>query len=110
MTPGRTYQVARTPHCGPGRQLGSARVRFVLEDQVFLAALLARLPRAVLRRLRLVVRPDTVLRWHRDLMRQRHAVASRRRRVGRPRTCASIRQLVLRLVSENPPWAIGNPR
>ncbi|MFI9275974.1 integrase core domain-containing protein [Kitasatospora sp. NPDC052896] len=86
------------------RQLGSARVRFAPEDRAFLAALLMRLPRGVLRRLRLVVRPDTVLRWHRDLMRQRHAAASGRRRVGRPRTCASIRRLVLRLARENPSW------
>ncbi|MEV6957495.1 integrase core domain-containing protein [Streptomyces sp. NPDC051183] len=82
------------------RQLGSARVQFAPEDR----ALLARLPRGVLQRLRLVVRPDTVLRWHRDLIRQRQAAAGRRRRVGRPRTCASIRRLVLRLVRENPSW------
>lgn len=55
------------------RQLGAdARVRFAPEDRVLLAALLTSLPREALRRLRLVVRPDTVLRWHRDLVRQRH--------------------------------------
>ncbi|WP_035850995.1 hypothetical protein [Kitasatospora azatica] len=55
------------------RQLGAVRVRFAAEDRAFLAALLAPLPREVLRRLRLLARPDTVLRWHRDLMKQRHA-------------------------------------
>jgi putative transposase len=55
------------------RQLGADRVKFAPEDRAFLAALLASLPRQVLRRLRLLVRPDTVLRWHRDLMNQRHA-------------------------------------
>jgi transposase InsO family protein len=54
--------------------------------------------------LRLIVRPDTVLRWHRDLMSQRHANASRPKRPGRPRTLRSIRLLVLRLVRENPSW------
>jgi putative transposase len=48
-------------------------VVFTPADRVFLAALLQPVPRAVLRRLRLVVRPDTVLRWHRNLMKQRHA-------------------------------------
>jgi putative transposase len=48
------------------------------------------------------VRPDTVLRWHRDLYACRHAKASRPRRRGRPRTISSIRALVLRLVAENP--------
>ena len=73
-------------------------------DRAFLAALLQPLSRASLRRLHLIVSPDTVLRWHRDLMRQRHANTCRPRRVGRPRTVASIRRLVLRLVRENPSW------
>jgi len=86
------------------RQLGHGKVQFAAEDRAFLAALLTPLPREVLRRLRLLVRSDTVLRWHRDLMKQRHANASRPRRPGRPPTLRSIRQLVLRLVRENPSW------
>jgi len=54
--------------------------------------------------MRLLVRPDTVLRWHRDLVRRRHAARSRPRRPGRPRTVRFIRALVLRLVRENPGW------
>ncbi|AQW54266.1 hypothetical protein ACIQPP_46120 [Streptomyces violaceusniger] len=50
------------------RQLGKERARFTPGDRAILAALLHRLPRDVLRRLRLVVRPDTVLRWHRSLV------------------------------------------
>jgi putative transposase len=50
------------------RQLGTERVRFDAGDRTLLAALLYRLPRTVLRRVRLLVRPDTVLRWHRDLL------------------------------------------
>jgi putative transposase len=46
------------------RQLGTEKVRFDPSDRAFLAALLHRLPRDVLRRVRLLVRPDTVLRWH----------------------------------------------
>jgi putative transposase len=45
------------------RQLGTEKVRFDAGDRAFLAALLHRLPRTVLRRVRLLVRPDTVLRW-----------------------------------------------
>ncbi|MFL4908169.1 hypothetical protein ACJ6WF_34415 [Streptomyces sp. MMS24-I2-30] len=45
------------------RQLGGDRVKFASEDRAFLAALLVPLPRQVLRRLRLLVQPDTVLRW-----------------------------------------------
>ncbi|MFL6052620.1 MAG: hypothetical protein ACJ72W_06860, partial [Actinoallomurus sp.] len=57
-----------------------------------------------LRRMRLLVRPDTVLRWHRDLIRKRHAARSKPKRPGRPPTVRSVRVLVLRLVRENPEW------
>jgi putative transposase len=53
---------------------------------------------------RLLVRPDTVLRWHRDLIRRRHAARSKPKRQGRPPTVRSTRALVLRLVRENPQW------
>src|SRR5215813_8516637 len=86
------------------RQLGEQRVRFEPSDRVLLAALLHRLPMDVLRRVRLLVRPDTVLRWHRDLLARRHAARSRPTRPGRPRTLRSIRALVLRLARENPTW------
>ncbi len=86
------------------RQLGGARVRFTPADRALLAALLHRLPRQTLQRLRLLVRPDTLLRWHRELLARRHAAASRTKRPGRPRTVRSIRVLVLRLAKENPSW------
>jgi hypothetical protein len=60
-----------------GRQLGTEKVRLEASDRAFLAALLHRLRSEVLRSVRLPVRPDTVLRWHRDLIARRHAAASR---------------------------------
>jgi putative transposase len=86
------------------RHLGKEKVRFDPSDRAFLAALLHGLPRDVLRRVRLLVRPDTVLRWHRDLVARRHAAVSRPKRPGRPRTVHSVRALVLRLSRENPSW------
>ncbi|MFC6018013.1 transcriptional regulator [Plantactinospora solaniradicis] len=86
------------------RQLHGDRVRFTRADRAWLAALLHPLPRTLLRHLRLLVSPDTVLRWHRDLIARRHAQRSRPHQVGRPRTVRSIRRLVLRLASENPAW------
>jgi putative transposase len=82
------------------RHLGRDRLRFAPGDRALLAALLHRLPRD----LRLLVRPDTVLRWRRDLLARRHAAATRPKRPGRPRTVRSIRILVLRLARENPGW------
>jgi hypothetical protein len=66
------------------------RVRFTPTDRAFLAALLHRLPRQVLHRVRLLVRLETVLRWHRDLIAAQHARISRPKRVGRPRTTTRI--------------------
>jgi transposase InsO family protein len=86
------------------RQLVGTRVRFTVPDRAFLAALLHRVSPEALRRMRLLVRPDTVLRWHRDLVRRRRAALSRPKRPGRPPTVRSIRVPVLRLVRENPQW------
>jgi transposase InsO family protein len=86
------------------RQLDGQRVRSEPADRAWLAALPHPLPRPSLHRLRLLVRPDTILRWHRGLLARRHAAASRPHRRGRPRTVRSIHALVLRLVTENPSW------
>ncbi|MFD8762784.1 integrase core domain-containing protein [Streptomyces mirabilis] len=80
------------------------RPRLTWPDRALLAALLHRRPRVQLRRLQLIVSPDTVLRWHRDLLRRRHGNASRPKRPGRPRTIRSVRLLVLRLAGQNPNW------
>jgi transposase len=86
------------------RQLHGEKIQFTRTDRAWLAALLHPLPRDVLRGVRLLVRPETVLRWHRDLIARRHARRSRPKRAGRPRTVRSIRRLVLRLAGENSTW------
>ncbi|MEU0212103.1 hypothetical protein ABZ235_20645 [Streptomyces canus] len=54
--------------------------------------------------MRLLVRPDTVMRRHHDLLARRHAARSRPKRSGRPCAVRSIRALILRLARENPGW------
>src|SRR5438034_1920627 len=73
-------------------------------DRAFLAALAGVLPRR--RRHALVVTPQTLLRWHRELVRRKWAQPRRSR--GRPPVNDHVRQLVLRLARENPRW--GYPR
>ena len=51
----------------------------------------------------LIVQPTTVLGWHRRLV-ARHWTHPARRKPGRPSTARELRQLVLRLDSENPTW------
>ena len=56
----------------------------------------------------IVVRPDTVLRWHRQWLRHRWTRHSKRIRPGRPSTDAAIRALVCKMAAANPLW--GAPR
>nr|QIY76805.1 transposase [Streptomyces sp. RLB1-33] len=77
---------------------------FTDTDRAVLAGLLHRLPMGKLRQLLLLVRPDTIMRWHRDLLKRRHAATCIPKRRGRPPTVRSIRTLVLRLARENSSW------
>src|SRR5271165_2560240 len=53
-------------------------------DRALLAVLLSVIPKARRQGLRLLVTPNTILRWHRDIARRRWAARSKRGRAGRP--------------------------
>ena len=80
------------------RQPRRAHLRPV--DRAILAALGRALPRSALGSLS--VRPATLLRWHRQLVRRRWTYPHRRR--GRPPLDRRVRTLVVRLARENPGW------
>ncbi|MET8438728.1 hypothetical protein ABZV61_39755 [Streptomyces sp900116325] len=97
-------------HQLPVRQRQVGKPVFTETGRAILAGLLHHLPREKprgpklvdlqwcfgrRRYLLLLVRPDTVLRWHRDLLKRRHAATCVPRRRGRPPTVRSIRALVL---------------
>jgi putative transposase len=73
-------------------------------ERALLAALLGMIPKGRRHRLRLLVTPNTILRWHRDIVRRRWAARSMRGKTGRPATRMNIRALILRLARENPEW------
>src|ERR1035438_7897470 len=73
-------------------------------DRALLATLLGVIPRARRQGLRLLVTLDTILRWHRDIVRRRWAARSMSGKIGRPVTRRNIQVLVLRLARENPEW------
>src|SRR5215471_20651349 len=73
-------------------------------DRALIATLLGVIPKARRHGLRLLVTPDTIVRWHRDIIHRRWAARSIRGKAGRPATCRNIRALVLRLARENPGW------
>jgi putative transposase len=78
------------------------RRRWQPGDRLFLTALSRCLPRAEW--WRLPVRPETLLRWHRDLIRRKWAAFGQRRGPGRPPLAPGVRVLILRLARENPRW------
>jgi hypothetical protein len=60
------------------------------------------IPKARRQWLRLLVTPDTIVRWHRDIVRSRRAALSMRGKNDRPATRRNITAPVLRLARENP--------
>jgi putative transposase len=57
----------------------------------------------------LVVTPETVVRWHRAGFRLYWSLISKaRKRVGRKKLSTDVRELIFRMVAENPTW--GAPR
>jgi hypothetical protein len=79
-------------------------------DRALLAALLGVIPKGRRHGLRLLVTPDTILRWHRDIVRRRWAARSMPAKTGRPATRRNVRALVLRLARENPEWGYRRTR
>jgi putative transposase len=69
-------------------------------DRAFIAALARLLPYR--RRHRLALTPQTLLRWHRELVRRTWTQPAGRS--GRPPLDAELQELVLRLARENPRW------
>jgi transposase InsO family protein len=54
----------------------------------------------------LLVQPETVLKWHRELVRRKWTFR-RRATGGRPPLTAEVEALLLRLAAENPRWGYG---
>ncbi len=79
----------------------AARPRFRRMDRVLFAAASRLLPRD--RWSSFLVTPQTLLRWHRELVRRKWTYR-RRGTLGRPPLDPAIRDLIVRLGRENPRW------
>ncbi len=80
------------------------RPRFTPADRAVLAVLARAFDRRRLDKVLLIVKPDTVLGWHRRLVARRWTHPYKTPRSGRPATPAEFKRLVLRLDAENPTW------
>ena len=82
---------------------GHKRLRFSDDQRKRLAARGHALGRRVLREFEPIVTPDTILRWHRELIARKYD-GSAMRGPGRPLVGKEIRALVVRMASENEGW------
>ena len=86
------------------KKLGRKRVLLSDEDRRRLAVQGKALGRKTLLELTTLVTPDTILRWHRELVAQKWDHTHKRKPVGRPRIRQVIVDLILRFARENPTW------
>ena len=84
------------------RQLGGRRLRFTDDDRRRLVARAHRVGRQTLRTVATIVTPDTLLRWHRRLIARKWTYP--KTGTGRRGVLAEIRQLTVRMATENPTW------
>src|SRR6516165_3400514 len=84
-------------------QLGPRRLRFTGDQRARLAAKAKGVSRRVLLEVGTIVSPDTLLTWHRHLIARKYD-SHHRRGPGRPPVVAEIRQLLVRMATENRDW------
>ncbi len=78
------------------------RPQLTMADRTIMAALSQRINRAAL--VGMLVQPETVLGWHRELVRRKWAAFGRRRGPGRPGLDPEIQKLILQMAKDNPRW------
>jgi transposase InsO family protein len=78
------------------------RPQLNMADRAIMAALSQLVNRATL--VGMLVQPETVLGWHRGLVRRRWAAFGRRRGPGRPGLDPEIQTLILQMAKDNPRW------
>src|ERR1700693_6034588 len=78
------------------------RPQLDLPDRTIMASLSRRVSRAALAGM--LVQPETVLGWHRALVRRKWAAFGRRRGRGRPSLDPGLQMLILQMARDNPRW------
>jgi transposase InsO family protein len=80
----------------------TGRLRLTDDERRRLAAKGRRLGRRLLRQVATLVTPDTILRWHRQLIARKWTFTPPR--PGRPGIMTTISSLIVRMATENPGW------
>ena len=92
-------------------QLGDPRPRLTGDQRRRLAAKGKALGWRLLHQVATIVTPDTIMRWHRQLIAAKWThPAHSTHRVGRPGLMKAIRELIVRMATENSGWGYGRIR
>jgi len=84
---------------------GGRRIRLSDDQRRRLAVKGKALGRKALQEIAAIVTPDTILRWHRQLVAAKWDYSSRwKTKPGRPPVSGEVTQLILRMAQENPTW------
>ena len=83
-------------------KLGKKRILLNDDQRRRLAVKGKVLGRKMLEQLATIVTPDTILRWHRELIARHWDYSKQRKSPGRPPVAQEIVKLVLRMAKENP--------
>src|SRR4029434_5894124 len=85
-------------------KLGKKRIRLDDDQRRRLAIKGKILGWKMLQEFATIVTPDTILRWHRELVAAKWDYSCRRKKLGRPPVSDEIAGLVVRMARENPSW------
>ena len=85
-------------------KLGKKRILLNDDQRRSLAVKGKILGRKLLEQVAMIVTPDTILRWHRELVTAKWDYSGRRKKIGRPPASPEVVELVLRMARENPGW------
>ena len=82
----------------------TGRVRLTDGERTTLATIGQQLGKQALQEVATIVKPDTILGWHRRLVAQKFDGSKHRKAPGRPRIAQELEALVVRLAKENRSW------
>jgi transposase InsO family protein len=82
----------------------SRRVQLSDGERKALAEIGQKLGTRALEEVATIVKPDTILAWHRKLVAQKFASSQQRKAFGRPKIDAELEALVVRMAQENGSW------
>ena len=85
------------------KQLGKKRLLLDDDQRCLLAVKAHAIGRKALREITTIFTPDTILRWHRNLVAKKFD-SSDKRKPGRPRIRQVVVDAILRFARENPSW------